>query len=446
MGHPTAATSDRAPRSTRRRDRGPAPRAGPFPRRTLDLLLLTLGILGFGLGCADSTSVPVPGDARASVEPSPSGSADASAPVAASNRPLFLTSSVRCGECHVKIAAEWAGSNHARTNQSAAYIAMRARAEAAVCDRCHNPLQGFVKESDPIAQEGVTCLICHTVSDVELKRSGAGFGLHLDDNIMYGPLCDAKNNYFHKVECSPLHQTSELCAGCHNWYMARPSGGELPIITDFEEWKKRSAELKEKQCQDCHMQQEAAQIAVGWDNRLQIAHHGMWGVLGNLREKALALTLSLSGDAKRLHLVGVLKNVGAGHRAPAGLPGRQILFRARVIDRAGRETAREERAYGRVLVDDGGTEVPFTQAVRVASDNRLEPSEARAESFSFEAPPGPGEIRVDVLWRPFTPSILERLSLPPRSDVPMLQAKIPFGPPNDKGERAMLPAKISVKR
>src|SRR5262249_58315933 len=98
-----------------------------------------------------------------------------------------------------------------------------------------------------------------------------------------------------------------------------------------------------------------------------------------------------------------VKNSGAGHFVPGGLPGRQIVVRVRALGGDGRELARAEHVYARVLTDEMGSEVPFYRAARVAADLRIGPKDTRTEAFTLQAA-GAARVRLEVSWRELSPS------------------------------------------
>lgn len=352
---------------------------------------------------------------------------------------------MRCGECHEKIFDEWRGSGHARADSSPAYAAMRVEAGAA-CDRCHAPLR-VAGEEEQVAREGVSCEVCHRIKAVELRAPGsaeAGPALELLDNRKYGPLCDADDHYFHKMGCSPLHVESRFCAACHDWSVRAPSGEIIPVFTEYAEWRALAGAMD---CSDCHMPGEAGEAATGARPRGSVPHHGWLGRAGDLRRAALTLRVSATGDAERVRASVTVANRRAGHHVPTGLPGKQLIVRARVLDRAGAELARQERVYARVLVDQHGAEVPFYRAARVGSDSRLAAHEERHEEFELEAS-GAGLLRVELVWRSASPALLAAVKLPPAAEIVLLAAEAPFGPPRRSSGRAGLPRTFNaaVKR
>lgn len=336
-----------------------------------------------------------------------------------------LVPAARCGECHGRTESQWRGSAHAQADTSALYRAMRTDARTTSCDRCHAPLRA-VAPTDPVAAEGVSCDVCHTISSVQVGRiGGAGFALRLDDAVRYGPLCDAKPHYFHSMGCSPLHEAAEFCAACHNWSRQLPNGTTLALYPEYQEWLEESAVGSGISCQSCHMPGERAEVAVGWPERSGVPRHSFLG-RGDLRRRALTgrARVTLAPGKLTVHLA--LTNSGAGHAVPTGLPERQLRVSVELLDASGRVTASQEHLYGRVLVDAVGKVVPFYDATSELADTRIKPGETREDLFvlPLAAPLAAGQLRVSVLWRPISPTLAARLGVPAPPDEPVLAAAL----------------------
>ena len=319
---------------------------------------------------------------------------------------------------------------------------MRDKSDAASCDPCHAPLASKIDPNELAAGESVTCEVCHSIADVKEHASGATITYALEDNIKRGPLCGAKDNYFHKMGCSPLHRTSLVCAGCHKWSMPLPDGGELPIFTAYDEWKRSTFAATSIHCQDCHMPTSVDEVAPGWEKKVRVANHGFMGDGDDLRRRALTMTIRAEDKAGKLNAEIEVVNSATGHMAPGGLPGRQIVLSVRVIDKAGAKVEHAERTFARVLVDERGAEVPFYAARREGSDSRLEPGEARRESFSFDVKVE-GEIVIELLWRRISPALAEILKLP-IEEQKLAEARVPFGALKGVA-RSLLPKTVAVK-
>jgi len=323
---------------------------------------------------------------------------------------LFASPASRCGQCHGAFEAQWRASAHARSESAPAYVAMRSHADAAACDGCHAPLDRMLAPDDPAQHDGVNCDVCHTMSDVTPRKSGGGFVLHVDDMTKYGPLCDAKNNYFHKVSCSPLHARSEMCAACHLMYTRTPSQ-DLPVFTEYEEWQASRYGAIDQTCQDCHMPEQASAVAVGAKRRGGVARHDFGASDPHFRAGALTVRASLDDHDGALVVHATLRNDGAGHSVPTGLPERRVVLRVTTFDDANKRVDRVERAYGRVLVDAQGLPAPFYEAARVGSDTRLKVDEQRDESIPLSIATA-GQVQVDVVWQPMAPDIASKLEVP----------------------------------
>lgn len=376
--------------------------------------------------------------------PQPSADKAATAAPAAPSARVTAHTANRCGECHGALHNDWKGSGHARADRSDLYLAMRSRApDGASCDGCHAPLKRLLDPTDLAASEAVTCEVCHSIKDVVEQGGRARIDMVLADNIKRGPLCDAKDSYFHKTGCSPLHRESRFCAGCHHLALPLPGGGELPIFTEHTEWAKSSYASSSITCQDCHMPGAVAEVASGWGRQARVGNHGCMGDGGDLRRRALTMQLTVEDQKGTIHAEARLKNEAAGHAVPTSLPGRQIVLRVRALDESGAEIERAERIYTRVLVDDQGAEVPFFLARREASDSRIAAGETRRESFSFKVARA-GEIRAEILWRRASPALAAVAGIAVEEQV-LAEARVPFGAHRPPQTRALLPKTLAVK-
>jgi hypothetical protein len=333
------------------------------------------------------------------------------------DRKLFITGSGRCGECHEKMFDEWETSAHAMSVSSPLYKAAVASAKDATCERCHAPLASIAPR-DMVVTEGVTCDVCHTLREPKPSADGGSWKLAVDDMVKFGPRCDLKDHYFHRMGCSPEHKEAELCGSCHWW---EPKG--VPVFTEYTDWKAGWAAQKGYACQSCHMPKDRAALATGSPVRAGVPHHGLLGRAKDLR--ATALTLDVKLDAQGALGVTV-NNKLAGHSVPAGLPERRVVVRVRLKDSSGAETWHDERALGRTLVDANNAEVPFWKATRVGSDTRI--AAGGSQSMTFTVPMAPaGTLEVEVVYRGLSDAVAKQLAISDVEEQPMTAAAIKLG-------------------
>jgi hypothetical protein len=315
----------------------------------------------------------------------------------------------------------WEQSAHARADRSGVYRAMRAASGRDDCDRCHAPLRGLVSD-EMVVSEGVTCDVCHTMRSVVPDPHGSEMKLEVTGALRFGPLCDVEDHYFHKMGCSPLHAQSELCGGCHLWTTHSTGMEALEVLTTFSEWRDGPYAEVEQPCQGCHMAATKGEVAVGWGTRVSASDHGLFGPNDDLRSRAIRLALDVRPVGSALEVELEVRNAGAGHSLPGGLPGRRIVVRTATFGQDGEELSRDERIYAKILVDADGAEVPFYAADRVQSDTRLAADERRQERFSF---PGDGvaEVRVEVTAAALSGAVAEALGLSAPEPIHLASAR-----------------------
>jgi hypothetical protein len=312
---------------------------------------------------------------------------------------------------------EWELSAHAQAATSALYKRTVADAHNdATCDRCHAPLP-----TEIVRTEGVTCDVCHTLRDPVPSDDGAKFRLAIDDMVKYGPRCDLKDHYFHRMGCSPEHREAALCGTCHLW---RPNG--IPVFTEYEDWKAGPAGKAGQPCQDCHMPKERAAIATGSPVRTGVPHHGLLGLAKDLRGRALGLAVTVREDAGKLAVSITVKNTNAGHTVPSGLPEHRLIVRAHLRDAGGADVEVQTRALGRVLVDATGAEVPFWRATQVGSDTRIAPGGSWQDTLVLPAASA-GAVEVEVIYVAVSDAVAKQLALTEVEQHAMVTAKVPLG-------------------
>ena len=190
-------------------------------------------------------------------------------------------SAQQCAVCHADHYREWSASQHAYAQISPTFNAYQATlgvlsngTQGDFCERCHTPV-GMTRgepviasnrHRSEIAREGITCVVCHRVSDAYGKISGR---LPLEpgdvESPIYGPRSDhelrhvlereeqstsKRRRRIHR-EARLLTQLSEsaFCGRCHD--VRYPNGFRLEDA--FSEYKQTSAAEDGITCQACHM-------------------------------------------------------------------------------------------------------------------------------------------------------------------------------------------------
>lgn len=331
-------------------------------------------------------------------------------------KPGALTSSATCAECHQQIHSMWQRSMHGlsfsdpvfQVSYMRAYLETAGKASA-TCLRCHAPvaaLTGDLELKDPVSREGITCDYCHSIASVELKRARGPYEVRLD-GVKRGPLADA-DSPAHEVAKSPVHESAEFCAGCHEY--STPRG--LVIFSTYSEWKSSRYAKEGTTCQTCHMPSMPGSTVrpdLGV-RRPTINLHDISGghSADRVQRAASARILRLEREARDRAVVEVeVANVASGHAIPTGLPSRKLVLQV-LVSVDGKHVRSFERTYQRTLLDGEGRRILedhrlILEAHSLLDDNRLAPGERRIERFSTSVPHRgklSAEMRLDYVYEP----------------------------------------------
>lgn len=324
-----------------------------------------------------------------------------------------------CGGCHEEIYEQWKSSYLSKSWTNADVetrlhgLTLRLRGmeeqELRFCLECHAPLALAHPEDldvqDPLSQEGVSCVVCHSATRVWTDEAPARMD-HDPHGAMLGPFDDAVSPW-HPTGTAPHFQrwSDELCGSCHSskW---PPTGA--PIDWTWQEWHE-AAGPDDENCVECHMPAywgQAAQLE-GVPERL-IKDHSFPG--GHDPDMvAEAVTLALAGIERSPNATRLLVDVQnlAGHDLPSGNPpAPEYRLRACAGPCPAEDGALDRRSYrASQLMADGSNTYDVTIAASQGPTTALHAWETRREVL--ELPPGiEGEIelRVDFsYWRPYEP-------------------------------------------
>jgi hypothetical protein len=311
-----------------------------------------------------------------------------------------IETSESCGLCHRAIYRTWRESAHAAALEDPIFLeayretqSRSGKAVAGACLGCHAPLveiNGDHALEERLTWEGVSCAVCHSLVAVDLSGRGPRHTLE-PGGAKRGPVENAPATA-HEVAYSELHTTSLACAWCHEWTNAEGT----PIMTTYSEWKASPWASAGRTCQSCHMGESEAAADDPRAERVAGARINLHRVPGghSLEQlhQALSLGIDPAREAEALRLDVLVRNKGAGHAVPTGMPGRRVILEAEVRSSDG-ETFQDRRVYeksfvaadGKPIVRDSGF---FAPGVKLEQDTRIRPGEERRETFRFAVPVG----------------------------------------------------------
>jgi len=237
------------------------------------------------------------------------------------------------------------------------------------------------------------------------------------------------------------------------------NGSVVPNQWTYYEWKNwqdglvEGAPNKGQTCQDCHMNwtQELLPydhyIAEGQGHMMEstiqklrvrrdpstIHPHTFEGANKTRLQNSAYLYLRPSSRGNNISVMTSVTNTNTGHRLPTGVTFRNILLVVSATDSTGKvlplksgstipnwggvgDTSRGNYAglpgigYARITADDrGNLNVPFWEATKIVSDNRLRPREADSETFEFDGSNARNYVKV-------TAKLIYRRAFKPMAD------------------------------
>ncbi|MFH1468491.1 MAG: multiheme c-type cytochrome [Pseudomonadota bacterium] len=324
-----------------------------------------------------------------------------------------------CGGCHSEIYDQWKESYLSRTWERAATevllheITLRLRGmepqEKRFCLECHAPLALADPEDlavdDPLGQEGVTCVVCHSVREVWTDTNPARM-TNTPLEGMRGPFEDAVSPWHRTLASSTLQRWDDpVCGSCHSshWPLS-----ELPIDWTWQEWHE-AAEPVDANCRACHMPAyvgKAAQLE-GVPERTLRRHTFPGGHDPDMVAEAVALAfVAVERGPHGAFLVLDVQNM-AGHDLPSGNPpAPELRLRACAGACPPEGGALDIRSYrASQLMASGENTYDVTIAATQGPSTALKPWETRRERLAL--PPdleGAVEVRADFsYWRPTEP-------------------------------------------
>ena len=218
-----------------------------------------------------------------------------------------------CGHCHNEAHAQWRESAHSNSNRAPWYLrnvnllaAEKSISATRHCEGCHDPVAvaaGAITEGAPrkrpYDQDGVTCMVCHSIKSVETRGTGsyvlAEPAVLLDENgqPIHRAVSDAEIlahlDRHSAAVMKPFYRTSEFCSTCHKAALPKTLNDYKwqRAISLYDEWQ-TSSFAKESPlpfykkdsvstCQTCHMQRENLVTTDFGAKKGQLASHRWLG-------------------------------------------------------------------------------------------------------------------------------------------------------------------------
>jgi len=200
----------------------------------------------------------------------------------------------RCASCHQDTHAGWSESLHRNAGREPFYkesvdILLRTRGIEFTrhCESCHAPvalLSGALtkgsQESRRLDDEGVTCSVCHSITEARLDGTGSytirrpALIARQDGTPVYGDVSDEQILTdvagHRRAMMRPLLRQPEFCASCHK-SSAPPELNDYKFTRGFstyDEWQQSGASHEtvapfyrrpqRTDCRDCHMPKVAS--------------------------------------------------------------------------------------------------------------------------------------------------------------------------------------------
>jgi hypothetical protein len=302
-----------------------------------------------------------------------------------------------CAGCHEDIYRMWSRSLHAGSLTDpvfdVAYMHVLKTGDAKArefCLRCHAPTTRVSRDFGlklQVTREGITCDFCHTISTVNMANRTEPYTMR-PGAVKFGPLGDTMSPK-HLTTFSPVHETSELCGGCHE--LVGKNG--TVIMGTYSEWKESPYAAKGVHCQDCHMPtvKDATTVKAGVKaSTKRVNKHDLQGghSADQLQRAAKVEILEVSKGSDAVQVRVRVTNVGSGHKMPTGIPSRKVLLTGRLKDARGTVLREATIRYQKIVADaqrkplEADADI-FLKTSTILADNRLGPQEARIEQLVF---------------------------------------------------------------
>lgn len=218
-----------------------------------------------------------------------------------------------CGHCHQESHKQWRASAHSNANRVPYYLTNVALLNDSKgieysrhCEGCHDSIalvSGALTQAGPkkrpYDQDGVTCMVCHSIQKVDTRGTGSYVmgvpavlvdedGKPVTRKVSDGEIL-AHLDRHSKAVMKDFYRTSEFCASCHKAALPHTLNDYKwqRAISLYDEWQNSSFAkqsplpfyVKESvsTCQTCHMQREDLKLSDSGAKKGQLASHRWLG-------------------------------------------------------------------------------------------------------------------------------------------------------------------------
>lgn len=218
-----------------------------------------------------------------------------------------------CGHCHQESHKQWRASAHSNANRVPYYLTNVALLNDSKgieysrhCEGCHDPIalvSGALTQAGPkkrpYDQDGVTCMVCHSIQKVDTRGTGSYVmgvpavlvdedGKPVTRKVSDGEIL-AHLDRHSKAVMKDFYRTSEFCASCHKAALPHSLNDYKwqRAIFLYDEWQNSSFAKQSplpfyvkdsvSTCQTCHMQRENLKLTDSGAKKGQLASHRWLG-------------------------------------------------------------------------------------------------------------------------------------------------------------------------
>ena len=330
-----------------------------------------------------------------------------------------------CKKCHPTIAAEFQSSMHKKSSiyndkiHKAVWDKHPAKAKDDYkCAKCHTPNA----TSEKVAHEGITCISCHTIKNVE-KHSKANKNIYSKkDKTFYSAEAGRENekveyktttswwgnkttigSAYHDIDyTNENYYNGQMCMGCHSH---KQNSHEFSVCTTDE----KGAKDKESNCITCHMPKiDGTATTV----RLSKKHafHGFAGARVKPEMLSKYVEFGLNKSTKGFE-------ISVENKAPHNLmthPLRVVQLKVTLL-RDTKETDLKTHTFVKVIGKDGKPSMPWL-ATEVVKDTMIKANEKRVVKFD-EALKNGDKVEVVLGYYLVNPKALKKLNLQDEKEI-----------------------------